>query len=34
MVIVAGHITLEPEQRESYLGAFVNVVEKASGTAG
>ena len=29
MVIVAGHITVEPEQRESYLAGFMSVVEKA-----
>jgi quinol monooxygenase YgiN len=29
MVIVAGHITVDPEKRESYLAAFVKVVEKA-----
>jgi quinol monooxygenase YgiN len=29
MVIVAGHITVDPEQRESCLAAFVRVVEKA-----
>ena len=31
MVIVAGHITVDPEQRESYLAGFVSVVEKAQG---
>jgi quinol monooxygenase YgiN len=34
MVIVAGHITVEPQQRESYLAGCVSVVEQASGTAG
>jgi quinol monooxygenase YgiN len=34
MVIVAGHITVEPEQRESYLADCVSVVEQARGTAG
>jgi quinol monooxygenase YgiN len=34
MVIVAGHITVDPEQRESYLAGFVSVVEKARGAAG
>ena len=34
MVIVAGHITVEPEQRESYLAGCVSVVEQARGTAG
>jgi quinol monooxygenase YgiN len=29
MVIVAGHITVDPEQRESYLAGSVSVVEKA-----
>src|SRR5918996_6313972 len=29
MVIVAGHITVEPEQRESYLAGCMSVVEKA-----
>jgi quinol monooxygenase YgiN len=29
MVIVAGHITVDPEQRESCLAAFVRAVEKA-----
>jgi quinol monooxygenase YgiN len=29
MVIVAGHITVDPEQRESYLAGCMNVVEKA-----
>jgi quinol monooxygenase YgiN len=34
MIIVAGHITVDPEQRESYLAGSVRVVEKARGTAG
>ncbi|QYB07377.1 antibiotic biosynthesis monooxygenase [Rhodococcus sp. USK10] len=34
MVIVAGHITVEPEQRESYLAGCVSVVEQARGAAG
>ena len=34
MVIVAGHITVDPEQRESYLVGSVSVVEKARGAAG
>jgi quinol monooxygenase YgiN len=34
MVIVAGHITVEPEQRESYLADCGSVVEQARGTAG
>ena len=29
MVIVAGHITVDPEQRESYLAGRMSVVEKA-----
>ena len=29
MVIVAGHITFDPEQRDSYLAGFMSVVEKA-----
>jgi quinol monooxygenase YgiN len=29
MVIVAGHITVDPDQRESYLAGCVTVVEKA-----
>jgi quinol monooxygenase YgiN len=34
MVIVAGHITVEPQQREAYLAGCVGVVEQARGTAG
>ena len=34
MVIVAGHITVEPQQRESYLEGCVSVVEQARGTSG
>ncbi len=33
-VIVAGHITVEPLQRESYLASCVSVVERARGAAG
>jgi quinol monooxygenase YgiN len=33
MVIVAGHIAVEPQQRESYLAGSVSVVEKARGAA-
>jgi hypothetical protein len=33
MVIVAGHITVEPEQRESYLAGCVRIVEQARGAA-
>ena len=29
MVIVAGHITVDPEQRESYLAGSASVVQKA-----
>src|SRR5215207_4421005 len=34
MVIVAGHITVEPQQREAYLAGCVSVVKQARGTAG
>lgn len=34
MVIVAGHITVEPQQRESYLAGCVSVVEQARETPG
>jgi quinol monooxygenase YgiN len=34
MVIVARHITVEPQQRESYLAGCVSVVKQARGTAG
>jgi quinol monooxygenase YgiN len=34
MVIVAGHIIVEPQQRESYLAGCVSVVAQARGTAG
>jgi quinol monooxygenase YgiN len=34
VVIVAGHVTVEPQQRESYLAGCVSVVEQARGTAG
>ncbi|SFB54599.1 Antibiotic biosynthesis monooxygenase [Amycolatopsis marina] len=34
MVIVAGHIIVEPQQRESYLAGCVSVVEQARGTVG
>jgi quinol monooxygenase YgiN len=34
MIIVAGHITVEPEQREAYLASCVRVVEQARATAG
>ena len=29
MVIVAGHITVDPEQRESYVAGRMSVVERA-----
>src|SRR5215208_2031240 len=34
MVIVAGHLTVDPQQRASYLADCVSVVEEARGTAG
>ena len=34
MVIVAGHITVEPEEREAYLAGCVRVVEQARVAAG
>jgi quinol monooxygenase YgiN len=34
MVIVAGHITVEPKQRESYLAGCVSIVEQARRAAG
>ena len=34
MVIVAGHITVEPQQREAYLAGCVRVVEQARRAAG
>jgi len=34
MVIVAGHITVEPQQRESYLAGCLSIVEQARGAAG
>jgi quinol monooxygenase YgiN len=34
MVIVAGHITVEAQQRESYLADCMRVVEQARGAAG
>jgi quinol monooxygenase YgiN len=34
MVIVAGHIGVEPQPRESYLAGCVSVVERARGAAG
>jgi quinol monooxygenase YgiN len=34
MVIVAGHIAVELQQRESYLAGCVSIVERALGAAG
>jgi quinol monooxygenase YgiN len=34
MVIVAGHIAVEPQQREAYLAGCVSVVEQARRTEG
>jgi quinol monooxygenase YgiN len=34
MVIVAGHIVVDPQQRESYLADCVSVVEQARRTPG
>ena len=34
MVIVAGHITVEPRERESYLAGCVSIVELAREAAG
>jgi quinol monooxygenase YgiN len=34
MVIVAGHITVDPEHRESYLSGSMSVVEQARRAAG
>jgi quinol monooxygenase YgiN len=34
MVIVAGHVTVEPQERESYVAGCVSVVEQARGAAG
>jgi quinol monooxygenase YgiN len=34
MVIVAGHITVKPQQREAYLADCVRVVEQARAAAG
>lgn len=34
MVIVAGHIVVDPEQRESYLATCINVVEQARAAPG
>jgi hypothetical protein len=32
--MVAGHITVEPQQRESYLAGCVSLIEQARATAG
>ena len=34
MVIVAGHIMVDPEQRESMVAGSMSIVEKARGTDG
>lgn len=34
MVIVAGHVVVDPEQREEYLAGCTAVVEQARGRAG
>ena len=34
MVIVAGHVTVEPQQREAYLAGCVPIVERARAAAG
>jgi quinol monooxygenase YgiN len=34
MVIVAGHLVVDPDQRESYLADCVGVIEQARRTAG
>jgi quinol monooxygenase YgiN len=34
VVIVAGHLIVDPQQRESYLADCVNVVEQARGAPG
>ena len=34
MVIVAGHITVGPQQRESYLAGCVRIVEQARRAVG
>lgn len=34
MIIVAGHITVDPQQRESYLAGCVHIVEQARQAAG
>ena len=34
MVIVAGHFTVDPQQREAYLAGSVSIIEKARAAAG
>jgi quinol monooxygenase YgiN len=34
MVIVAGHVTVEPKRREAYLADCVRIVERARAAAG
>ncbi|MFI6497862.1 putative quinol monooxygenase [Nonomuraea typhae] len=34
MIIVAGHIVVDPQQRDSYLAGCVNVIEQARRTPG
>lgn len=34
MVIVAGHVTVEPQQREPYLAACIRIVEQGRDAAG
>ena len=34
MIIVAGHVTVEPQQRDAYLAGCVSVVDGARGAAG
>jgi quinol monooxygenase YgiN len=34
MVIVAGHVTVEPQQREAYLVGCVSIVKRARSLAG
>ena len=34
MIIVAGHITVEPQQRDAYLAGCVSVVQQARRAAG
>ena len=31
MIIVAGHVTVDPQQRESYLAGCVSIVERHAG---